>query len=107
MRFLKLPYQTFIHLVEVSKKTRCQAVLPVYLALLYHADSSGYCFPGYQKIMEHSGVRGKGSVNRYFLTTSTVSVEGSTVSVEGSTVSVEGSTVSVEGFYTHWSTPLQ
>ncbi|NSW76834.1 MAG: helix-turn-helix domain-containing protein [Candidatus Atribacteria bacterium] len=38
--------------------------MPVYLALLYHADSHGRCFPWYHRIMEISGVRGKATVSR-------------------------------------------
>ena len=54
-RFLKIPHQTFVRLTHLAQKRNCLAVIPVYLALCYHADSGGRCFPGYKRIIELSG----------------------------------------------------
>lgn len=108
-RFLKIPHHVFLRLVRLSLREKCAAVLPVYLALLYHADKAGKCFPGYERIARLSGVksystialalrvlekhgflrveRQKGCANRYFLAAST-------------------STLSVEHLYSDCRTPL-
>jgi hypothetical protein len=36
----------------------------VYLALLYHADNHGRCFPGYKRIQEIAGVKGDATVSK-------------------------------------------
>jgi len=54
-RFLKIPHKIFLRLLLLSKKERCPSLVNVYLALLYHADTHGRCFPGYQRIIELSG----------------------------------------------------
>lgn len=56
MRFLKLPHHTLVELSHLTRTEKCPALIPVYLALLYHADSHGRCFPGYRRIMEISGI---------------------------------------------------
>jgi hypothetical protein len=54
-RFLKIPHKIFLRLLLLSKKERCPSLVNVYLALLYHADTHGRCFPGYKRIIELSG----------------------------------------------------
>lgn len=88
-RFLKIPRRTFLHLVRLARREKCPSLLPVYLALLYHADRIGRCFPGYRRIQALSGIgsrktltkaiailerygllraeRERGEVNRYVL----------------------------------------
>jgi len=61
-RFLKIPHQTFVRLTHLAQKRNCLAVIPVYLALLYHADNHGRCFPGYERIIELSGVKSQTTV---------------------------------------------
>jgi len=61
-RFLKIPHQTFVRLTHLAQKRNCLAVIPVYLALLYHADNHGRCFPGYKRIIELSGVKSQTTV---------------------------------------------
>jgi hypothetical protein len=63
-RFLKVPHRIFLRLLLLSKKERCPSLVNVYLALLYHADSHGLCFPGYERIMELSGVKSQTTVAR-------------------------------------------
>ena len=36
----------------------------MYLALLYHADNHGRCFPGYKRIQEIAGVKGDATVSK-------------------------------------------
>lgn len=61
-RFLKVPHRIFLHLVRLSRREKCPSLIMVYLALLYHANRDGQCFPGYERIMELSGVRSTASV---------------------------------------------
>ena len=63
-RFLKIPHQTFVRLTHLAQKRNCLAVIPVYLALLYHADTHGRCFPGYKRIQEIAGVKGDATVSK-------------------------------------------
>ena len=52
---MKVPHRIFLRLLVLSKRERCPSLIPVYLALLYHANCRGLCFPGYERIMELSG----------------------------------------------------
>ncbi|MGB9553543.1 MAG: helix-turn-helix domain-containing protein [Candidatus Caldatribacteriaceae bacterium] len=63
-RFLKIPHRTFLRLAHLAQREHCLAVIPVYLALLYHADSSGRCFPGYRRIQTLSGVGSRRTLSR-------------------------------------------
>ncbi|MGQ9474388.1 MAG: helix-turn-helix domain-containing protein [Candidatus Caldatribacteriaceae bacterium] len=63
-RFVKLSHQIFEELSRTAKRHRCPLVFVVYLALLYHCNSQGWCFPGYKRIMELSGIRGKATIAR-------------------------------------------
>ncbi|MCD6156239.1 MAG: hypothetical protein J7J32_04280 [Candidatus Atribacteria bacterium] len=53
--FVKIPHNTVLRLGEVAGKERCPSLFPVYLALLFHADRRGKCFPSYRRIKEVSG----------------------------------------------------
>jgi hypothetical protein len=94
----------------LSKRERCPSLVNVYLALLYHADSHGLCFPGYERIMELVGIRGKATVskalrilkkegliavfrshgvhgsNRYLLQSSMSEPQSSTIELKGSII---------------------
>lgn len=61
-RFLKIPHRVFLRLVRLSRRGKCPSLIPVYLALLYHADRRGRCFPGYERIVELSGVGSRSTV---------------------------------------------
>ncbi len=65
--FVKVPHDTVLRLGEVAKTERCPSLFPVYLALLFHADRKGKCFPSYQRIKEVSGIRSDASVRKAIL----------------------------------------
>jgi len=65
--FVKVPHDTVLRLGEVAKTERCPSLFPVYLALLFHADRKGKCFPSYQRIKEISGIRSDASVRKALL----------------------------------------
>ena len=62
MQFIQLPYEDINQLSKLSKEKHCSCLLPVYIALIYHADKKGKCFPGYSRIKEISGVASDASV---------------------------------------------
>lgn len=62
MQFIQLPCEDINQLSQLSKDKRCSCLLPVYIALIYHADKKGKCFPGYSRIKEISGVASDASV---------------------------------------------
>ena len=123
-RFLKIPHQTFLRVTQVAQKKNCPAVILVYLALLYHSDNYGRCFPGYKRIREIAGVKGdatvsralrvleeegllvverdKGCVNRYQLTGYTPSITEEPSSI----IEEPTSSVNEEHPFNHCRTPL-
>lgn len=62
MQFIQLPCEDIDKLSQLSREKRCSCLLPVYIALIYHADKKGKCFPGYSRIKEISGVASDTSV---------------------------------------------
>ena len=64
MHFIQLPYEDIDKLSQLAKEKHCAYLLNVYVALLYHADKKGKCFPGYEKIMKISGIGSKSSISR-------------------------------------------
>lgn len=61
-RFVKISHSIFEELSQTAQRRKCPLVLVVYLALLYHCDARGWCFPSYRRLMELSGIRGKATL---------------------------------------------
>ncbi|BER93160.1 helix-turn-helix domain-containing protein [Atrimonas thermophila] len=62
--FIKLPHEVVVRLGEIACERKCPSVFPVYLALLFHADRKGKCFPSYERIKEVSGISSDASVRK-------------------------------------------
>lgn len=64
MHFIQLSCEDINKLSQLSRDKHCSCLLSVYVALLYHADKNGKCFPGYTRIREISGVASDTSVSK-------------------------------------------
>lgn len=64
MHFIQLPCEDIDKLSQLARDKHCSCLLPVYIALIYHADRKGKCFPGYERISEISGVSSKASISK-------------------------------------------
>ena len=64
MHFIQLPCEDIDKFSRLSKEKHCSCLLPVYIALIYHADKKGKCFPGYARIKEISGVASDASISK-------------------------------------------
>ncbi|MCD6155981.1 MAG: helix-turn-helix domain-containing protein [Candidatus Atribacteria bacterium] len=65
--FVKISHDTVLHLGEVATREKCAFLLPIYVALLFHVNKKGRCFPSYQRIKEVSGIRSNASVRKALL----------------------------------------
>ena len=65
--FVKIPHDTVLRLGEVATREKCAFLLPIYVALLFHVNKKGRCFPSYQRIKEVSGIRSNASVRKALL----------------------------------------
>ena len=62
--FVKVSHKVLEKLGEIAQRKHCPSVFAVYMALLFHADREGKCFPSYERIKEVSGIGSDASVSK-------------------------------------------
>ncbi len=64
MQYVQMPHEVVVKIGEAAAKEKCTYLLPVYTALLLHANKKGKCFPSYERIKEVSGINSRSSISK-------------------------------------------